>query len=163
MAAKGSKRKIDESDIDLKSLSYKKPTTHGEERDGIDAFRFFTSAPEGYTYDDFILLPDHIDFAAHDVSLATKLTKHISLKVPFVSSPMDTVTEHKMAIAMALQGGIGIIHMNNTVEEQAEEVNLVKRFKNGFIVNPKVLAPQHTIEDVDNIKKKIWIFWYSYY
>jgi IMP dehydrogenase len=70
-----------------------------------------------------------------------------------VSSPMDTVTEHKTAIGMALQGGLGVIHYNMTVEEQVLEVTLVKKYKNGFITNPACLSPQHTIEDVLNLKR----------
>ena len=78
----------------------------------------------------------------------------IRIRIPLLSSPMDTVTEHKMAIGMALQGGIGIIHYNMTVEEQAIEIRLVKRYKNGFITSPSCLSPSHTVADVDEIKFK---------
>ncbi|MGE0201622.1 MAG: IMP dehydrogenase [Candidatus Melainabacteria bacterium] len=108
--------------------------------------------PTGYTYDDLILLPGHIDFAADEVSLDTRLTRNIKLKTPLASSPMDTVTEADMAIHMALHGGIGIIHYNNAIEEQQEQVLTVKRFKNGFITHPQVLTPSHTIADVDVLK-----------
>jgi IMP dehydrogenase len=121
--------------------------------DGATASQLFSSVT-GYTYDDFILLPGYIDFSADQVALQTQLTKRISLNAPLVSSPMDTVTEATMAIHMALLGGIGILHYNNTVEEQQAEVLKVKRFKNGFISDPYVLSPQHTLADVDIIKKK---------
>jgi IMP dehydrogenase len=108
----------------------------------------------GYTYNDIILMPGYINFSLDQVVTKTKLTKNISLNVPFVSSPMDTVTEANMAIAMALQGGIGILHRNNTIEEQVNMVKTVKRYKNGFILNPFVLSPNHTIQDVLNIRSK---------
>ena len=114
---------------------------------GLDANVFFEKAG-GITYNDFILLPGHIDFALEEISLETNLTRNIKIKRPLVSSPMDTVTEAKMAISMALLGGIGIIHYNNTIEEQVREVRRVKRFENGFITEPVVLSPKHTIKDV---------------
>ena len=76
----------------------------------------------GFTYDDLIMLPGHIDFGVDGVSLGTQLTRNIRIHAPLISSPMDTVTEHSMAISMALQGGIGIIHYNNSIEEQVAEV-----------------------------------------
>lgn len=94
----------------------------------------------------------HINFGVDAVKLETKISKNISLRLPLVSSPMDTVTEHAMAIGMALHGGIGIIHYNMTIEEQVKEVRLVKKFKNGFITDPKCLSPDHTLADVDRIK-----------
>lgn len=122
--------------------------------DGYSAEDLFCKLGKGtaYTYDDVILMPGHVGFSVGEVSLDTKLTKKINLRLPFVSSPMDTVTESEMAINMALQGGIGIIHYNNTVEEQAALVRTVKRYKNGFITDPIVLSPNHTIADVDRIK-----------
>jgi IMP dehydrogenase len=107
-----------------------------------------------YTYDDIIILPGHIKASTKDVSLEYNITKKIRVKVPFLSSPMDTVTEHEMAIGMALQGAIGVIHYNMTVEEQANEVRLVKKYKNGFINNPACLSPDHTIADVDELKNR---------
>ena len=100
------------------------------------------------------MMPGHISFGLGDVDISTKLTRGISLKAPFVSSPMDTVTEHKMAIAMALQGGIGIIHSNFSVDDQAAEVRKVKRFKNGFITDPICLSPDKTVGDVMAIKER---------
>ncbi len=122
-------------------------------RDGFSADELFTSQ-NGLTYNDFIILPGFIDFSPDDVILETKLTKNIILKRPFVSSPMDTVTEAKMAIAMALQGGIGIIHYNNSIQKQVEEVEKVKRYENGFISDPLCLSPEHTIADIYEIKEK---------
>ncbi|MEP9410089.1 MAG: IMP dehydrogenase [Candidatus Brocadia sp.] len=119
---------------------------------GLDAKTFF-EGHGGITYNDFILLPGHIDFTLDKISLETSLTRNIKIKRPVVSSPMDTVTESKMAISMALLGGIGIIHYNNTIEEQVKEVRRVKRFENGFISEPVVLSPNHTIRDVDILKE----------
>ncbi|MDD8043571.1 MAG: IMP dehydrogenase [Verrucomicrobiota bacterium] len=119
---------------------------------GLSA-RELIGSKEGITYNDFILLPGYIDFAVEDVDLRGRLTREITLNCPMVSSPMDTVTESKMAIAMAVHGGIGIIHFNNTIEEQVREVRKVKRFENGFIPDPVVLSPQHRIRDVDEIRR----------
>ena len=120
--------------------------------DGFTAENIFSQST-GYTYNDIILLPGFFDFDKNDVDLTTKLTNNISLHIPFISSPMDTVTEEKMAIFMALLGGIGILHYNNTVEAQSKMVEKVKRFENGFIVEPVVLSPNHTIQDVRNLKE----------
>ena len=108
-----------------------------------------------YTYDDLIMMPGHIHFGLNDVDISSRITRNIRLNTPLVSSPMDTVTEHKMAITMALQGGIGIIHSNMTPQEQAEQVRLVKKFKNGFITDPICLSPEHTVEDVFKTKGKL--------
>lgn len=122
--------------------------------DGISAANLFGRGVS-LTYDDFILLPSHIDFSVDDVSLDTSLTRNIRLKVPFVSSPMDTVTEARMAIAMALMGGIGIVHYNNSVAEQADIVRAVKRYENGFILSPYVLSPDSTIQDMIRISNEM--------
>lgn len=114
------------------------------EEDGLTIKELF-SQKHGLTYDDIIILPGHIGFGVDSVELNTQLTKKISLSVPLVSSPMDTVTESAMAINMALLGGIGIIHYNNSIEEQVAEVRKVKRFKNGFITDPIVLKPQDKV------------------
>ena len=110
--------------------------------DGFSGQELFCEYGRGtaYTYDDIICLPGRIDFSVDQVEVKSKLTRNISISIPLVSSPMDTVTESEMAIAMALQGGIGIIHYNNTIEEQAAEVRTVKRYKNGFITDPVVLS-----------------------
>ena len=115
--------------------------------DGYSAVNLFTSK-NSYSYNDLILLPGYIDFDTDVILLQSKLTRNISLKLPFVSSAMDTVTESNMAIQMALLGGIGIIHCNNTIKEQVKEVRKVKKFNNGFIANPIALSPENTIEDV---------------
>jgi len=101
------------------------------------------------------MMPGHINFGLGDVDISTNVTKNIKLNVPFVSSPMDTVTEAKMAIHMALMGGIGIIHSNLSIQEQASEVLKVKKFKNGFITDPVCLSPQDTAADVLRIKQDL--------
>jgi IMP dehydrogenase len=107
-----------------------------------------------FTYDDLIMMPGHIGFGLNDIDISSQLTRNIKLQAPFVSSPMDTVTEHTMAIQMALQGGIGIIHSNMSPEEQADQVRTVKKFKNGFITDPICLSPDNTAEDVFKTKAK---------
>ncbi len=122
-------------------------------KSGVAASELFRGG-KGITYDDIILLPGYISFALKDVALETQLTRDIELKLPVVSSPMDTVTESDMAIYMALLGGIGFIHYNNTIDEQVEHLRRAKRFENGFIMEPVVLSPEHRISDVDKTKEK---------
>lgn len=122
-------------------------------QDGLASTELFGKG-HGYTYDDFLLLPRHIDFSTDDVDLSSRVTTNIKLHLPLLSSPMDTVTESAMAIAMALQGGLGFIHYNCSIEEQCKMVDRVKRFKNGFILEPKTLSPENTIEDIDRIKRE---------
>lgn len=119
--------------------------------DGHSAQTIFSAGVHAYTYDDVILMPDHISFAVHDVDLSTKLTKNINLNLPLCSSPMDTVTESRMALGMALQGGIGFIHYNNSIEEQAWKIGNVKRYRSGFIARPYCLGPDATLEEVDTV------------
>lgn len=100
-----------------------------------------------YTFDDVLLVPNKSEVLPHEVSLRTKLTKKISLNIPLMSASMDTVTESKMAIAMAREGGIGIIHKNMTIEDQAREVDRVKRQENGVITDPIFLSENHTVRE----------------
>merc|ERR1719285_1728197 len=109
---------------------------------------------DGLTYNDFIILPGYIDFVPEECDLTSALTRKITLRSPLVSSPMDTVTESNMAIAMALGGGIGFIHHNCPPEYQAEEVSKVKKYQHGFVLDPIVLGPEHVVKDVSDVKKK---------
>jgi len=106
------------------------------------------------TYDDVLLLPQYSEILPRNVDTKTHLTKRITLNAPILSAAMDTVTEHELAIKMALYGGIGIIHKNMTPDQQAEEVDLVKRFENGFIRTPICAKPNDTIEDIYAIRQK---------
>ncbi len=106
---------------------------------------------EGLTFDDVLLIPRKSDVIPSQVDTSTYLTKKIKLNVPLISAGMDTVTESKLAIAMARQGGIGIIHKNMTIEQQAAEVDKVKRSEHGVIVDPFFLSPEHVIEDANEI------------
>jgi len=113
-----------------------------------------------FWYKDITLIPNRLpDFERDAVDLATNFTKRVVLKTPFVSAPMDTVTEAEMAILMALMGGIGVIHYNfQTIDEQIKEVEKVKKFQAGFVFNPVVLSPQNTIQNVYGIKDKYGFF-----
>ena len=112
---------------------------------------------EGITFDDVLLVPAYSEVLPNDVDLTTNLTKKIQLQIPLMSAGMDTVTEHRMAIAMARQGGIGVIHKNMSIEEQAEEVDKVKRSENGVISDPFYLSPEHTLADANALMAKFRI------
>ena len=106
---------------------------------------------EGLTFDDVLLIPRKSDVIPSQVDTSTYLTKKIKLNIPLMSAGMDTVTESKLAIAMSRQGGIGIIHKNMTIEQQAAEVDKVKRSEHGVIVDPFFLSPEHVVEDANEI------------
>ena len=112
---------------------------------------------EGITFDDVLLVPAYSEVIPNQVDLSTHLTKKIVLNIPMMSAGMDTVTEHRMAIAMARQGGIGIIHKNMSIEAQAEEVDKVKRSENGVITDPFYLSPDNTLEEANNLMAKFRI------
>ncbi|PZR54912.1 IMP dehydrogenase [Xylanimonas oleitrophica] len=105
----------------------------------------------GLTYDDVLLLPGYSDLAPSDIDTTSRLTREISLRVPLVSAAMDTVTEARMAIAMARQGGIGVLHRNLSIEDQARQVDLVKRTQTGIIDNPVTISPDATLEQLDKL------------
>ena len=104
-----------------------------------------------------LLVPAYSEVIPNQVDVSTHLTKKVKLNIPFMSAGMDTVTEHRMAIAMARQGGIGIIHKNMSIEAQAEEVDKVKRSENGVITDPFYLSPEHTLKDADELMAKFRI------
>ena len=112
---------------------------------------------EGITFDDVLLVPAYSEYTPNMIDLSTQLTKSIRLNIPMMSAGMDTVTEHRMAIAMARQGGIGIIHKNMSIEQQAEVVDQVKRSENGVITDPFFLSPDNTLEDANNLMAKFRI------
>ncbi|WP_295657936.1 IMP dehydrogenase [uncultured Nocardioides sp.] len=119
--------------------------TDGLNHEGIpDKF-----AALGLTYDDVLLLPGHSDLSPVDIDTTSRLTREISLRVPLVSAAMDTVTESRMAIAMARQGGLGVLHRNLSLDDQAYQVDLVKRTQTGIISNPVTIGPDATLEELD--------------
>ncbi len=140
-------------------MSYFSVENDNLNKDGYTSDEVFNSKI-GYSYNDVIILPGYVSSGVNDIDLTTKLTRNISIKTPIISSPMDTVTEHKMAIHMALNGGIGIIHNNNTIEEQVAEVKIVKRYNYGSIIRPIVVSPNHTIGDIIKMSKKYGFFGY---
>ena len=110
--------------------------------------------PEALTFDDVLLVPDHSEVLPKDVEISTNLTRNIRLNIPIISSGMDTVTEARMAIAMAREGGLGIIHKNMSIERQAEEVDKVKRSEHGIIVDPIFLGPDNRLQDAHNLMER---------
>ncbi len=112
---------------------------------------------EGLTFDDVLLLPAESNVLPRDVSVKTKLSENITLNIPFISAGMDTVTEAKLAISIARQGGIGVIHKNMSIEEQAEQVDRVKRSESGVITNPFFLLPDHQVFDAEHLMGKFRI------
>lgn len=129
-----------------------------KQKDGISVEQLLDETKQGgLTYNDFLILPGYIGFPASQVDLTSKLTRKITLKTPFTSSPMDTVTEDNMAIHMALLGGVGVIHHNCSIEDQAAMVRKVKRYENGFITDPIVISPSTTVGEAVALKEK-WGF-----
>ena len=111
-------------------------------------------AKEGLTFDDVLLIPAESSVLPKDVDISTRITKKLRLNIPIMSAAMDTVTESRMAIAIAREGGVGIIHKNMSIEEQADQVDRVKRSENGVITNPFFLSPEHTLQDADDLMAK---------
>lgn len=109
---------------------------------------------EGLTYDDVLLVPAYSDILPRDVSVSTKFTKNITLNTPIVSAAMDTVTESKLAVAIAREGGIGVLHKNMTIEEQADKVRLVKRSESGMIIDPVTLSIDSNVADALDLMKR---------
>ncbi|KAH9984205.1 IMP dehydrogenase [Russula vinacea] len=144
------------------SLSFLDPSQAFDElkkypsSDGLSVDQLMNSTLHGgLTYNDFLMLPGKIDFSAHQVVTESRITRNVVLKTPFISSPMDTVTGDEMAISMALLGGIGVIHHNQSAAAQAAMVRAVKRHENGFITDPVVLSPDHYVEDVLDVKARL--------
>ena len=109
---------------------------------------------EGYTFDDVLLIPAESHVLPNDVDLRVQLAKNIRLNIPLMSASMDTVTDSTMAIAIARQGGLGVIHKNMSIAEQAEEVHKVKRSESGVIINPFFLTPSHKVQDAEDLMAK---------
>src|SRR5512146_183316 len=110
--------------------------------------------PEALTFDDVLLLPAHSDVTPAEVNLQTRLTKKITLNIPLLTAAMDTVTESRMAIAIAQQGGLGVVHRNLSIEQQAGEVDKVKRSESGMIVDPITLSPDHKVSDALEVMRR---------
>src|SRR4051812_47695462 len=111
-------------------------------------------AYQGITFDDVLLEPGYSDVVPRDVDVRTQLTRNVRVNIPIVSSPMDTVTESELAIALAQEGGIGIIHKNLTVAAQTREVDKVKRSENGIITDPVTLPPDETVQTAKKLMEQ---------
>jgi len=149
----GTKRKHSscvEIETDAKFMNDVSLITETDLLDGASAAQIFEdpTSNSGLTYDDLICLPGYISFGVMDVHLETRFSRNIPLKTPIVSTPMDTVTEAKMAIGMALEGGIGVIHSNLSIDEQVEQVTKVKKFECGFIMDPRCINPDMTVKEL---------------
>ncbi len=108
-------------------------------------------APVGLTFDDVLLLPAHSEILPSEADTTTRITRRLRVRIPLVSASMDTVTEARMAVAMARQGGVGVLHRNLSVEDQAQQVDMVKRSEAGMITDPVTCGPDATIADVDRL------------
>ena len=109
---------------------------------------------KGFTFDDVLLIPAESHVLPNEVDMSVQLAKNIKLNIPIISASMDTVTDSKMAIAMARQGGLGVIHKNMTISQQADEVRKVKRSESGVIIDPFFLTPQHLVADAEELMSK---------
>jgi hypothetical protein len=142
--------------------THQDPTEPG--RSGADQPALADGVPDkfaalGLTYDDVLLLPGESDLAPTDIDTTTRLTREVSIRVPLISAAMDTVTESRMAIAMARQGGLGVLHRNLSIDDQAYQVDLVKRTQTGIISNPVTIGPDATLEDLDRICGEYRVSW----
>jgi len=145
--------------VDAKAKNAEVHISDEELLDGHSASQIFETSKSqtGYTYDDLICMPGQITFGVHDVKLQSQFTKSITLHTPIVSSPMDTVTESRMAIAIALEGGIGVIHSNMSIEEQIQEVTRVKKYRSGFITDPICIKPTMLLSALDELRSKVGV------
>ena len=137
--------------------SQKRLPTQGLEspdRQARPSIMLLKNLPEALTFDDVLLVPAYSDVVPTQVSTQTQLTRDITLNTPLLSSAMDTVTESRMAIAMAQQGGIGIVHRNLSIEQQAGEIDKVKRSESGMIVDPVTIGPQQLIADALEVMRR---------
>ena len=115
---------------------------------------FSYDMPEGFTFDDVLLVPGSSNFLPRDADVGTRLSRRVSLNIPLVSAAMDTVTEAAMAIAMAQEGGIGVIHRNLTIEQQAQEVDKVKKSESGMIIDPVTVHPDQPIAEALDVMRR---------
>ena len=112
---------------------------------------------KGYTFDDVLLIPAESHVLPNDINLKTQLAPNLTLNIPIISAAMDTVTDSRMAIAMARAGGLGVVHKNMSIEEQAEEVRKVKRSENGVIMDPFFLTPDNSVSEANELMERYHI------